>query len=63
MKTKTLPNPFTLTLITVITLSAEVAPVALAQPMNQPPLVIAHRGSSGYLPEHTLAAYAMAHGQ
>jgi glycerophosphoryl diester phosphodiesterase len=26
------------------------------------PLVIAHRGASGYLPEHTLAAKAMAHG-
>jgi len=24
-------------------------------------LVIAHRGASGYLPEHTLAAYAMAY--
>jgi glycerophosphoryl diester phosphodiesterase len=27
------------------------------------PLVIAHRGASGYLPEHTLEAKAMAHGQ
>jgi len=26
-------------------------------------LVIAHRGASAYLPEHTLAAYAMAHAQ
>lgn len=26
------------------------------------PLVIAHRGASGYLPEHTLEAYALAHG-
>ena len=26
------------------------------------PLVIAHRGASGYLPEHTLAAKALAHG-
>lgn len=26
-------------------------------------LVIAHRGASGYLPEHTIAAKAMAHGQ
>ena len=25
------------------------------------PIVIAHRGASGYLPEHTLAAKAMAH--
>jgi glycerophosphoryl diester phosphodiesterase len=28
-----------------------------------PPLVIAHRGASGYLPEHTLPAKAMAHAQ
>ncbi len=27
------------------------------------PLVIAHRGASGYLPEHTLAAKALAHAQ
>lgn len=27
------------------------------------PLVMAHRGASGYLPEHTLAAKAMAHAQ
>jgi len=27
---------------------------------GQPPLVIAHRGASGYLPEHTLEAYARA---
>ncbi|MES2506782.1 MAG: glycerophosphodiester phosphodiesterase family protein, partial [Verrucomicrobiota bacterium] len=27
------------------------------------PLVIAHRGASGYLPEHTLEAKAMAHAQ
>ncbi len=28
-----------------------------------PPIVIAHRGACGYLPEHTLAAYALAIGQ
>jgi glycerophosphoryl diester phosphodiesterase len=28
--------------------------------MNKKPIVIAHRGSSGYLPEHTLAGKAMA---
>lgn len=28
--------------------------------MRRPPLVIAHRGASGYLPEHTLPAYALA---
>lgn len=27
-----------------------------------PPIVIAHRGASGYLPEHTLEAKALAHG-
>lgn len=27
------------------------------------PLVIAHRGASGYLPEHTLEAYTLAYGQ
>lgn len=30
--------------------------------MTPSPLVIAHRGASGYLPEHTLAAKALAHG-
>ena len=35
------------------------AGAAFAQPA--PPLVIAHRGASGYLPEHTLAAKAYAH--
>ena len=31
-----------------------------AQPAR--PLVIAHRGASGYLPEHTLPAKALAYG-
>src|SRR5690554_7145662 len=31
--------------------------------MNGPPFVIAHRGASGYLPEHTLEAKALAYGQ
>lgn len=30
--------------------------------MNHKPVVIAHRGASGYLPEHTLPAKALAHG-
>lgn len=34
---------------------------AMAQ--DSQPLIIAHRGASGYLPEHTLEAKAMAHGQ
>ena len=35
---------------------------ALAAPAQEPPrpIVIAHRGASGYLPEHTLAAYELA---
>lgn len=32
-------------------------------PRHGPPIVIAHRGASGYLPEHTLVAKALAHGQ
>ncbi len=36
-------------------------PVAKAPPARK--LVIAHRGASGYLPEHTLAAKAMAYAQ
>jgi glycerophosphoryl diester phosphodiesterase len=30
--------------------------------VSRPPVVIAHRGASGYLPEHTLPAKALAHG-
>ena len=29
---------------------------------EQRPLIIAHRGASGYLPEHTLAAVSLAYG-
>jgi glycerophosphoryl diester phosphodiesterase len=39
---------------------------ASAQPLEgrpAAPIVIAHRGASGYLPEHTLPSYAMAHAQ
>lgn len=38
------------------------AATAVAEPRAGEPLVIAHRGASGYLPEHTLAAKALAHG-
>ncbi|QDV09806.1 Glycerophosphoryl diester phosphodiesterase precursor [Planctomycetes bacterium Poly30] len=31
-------------------------------PWSRPGLVVAHRGASGYLPEHTLEAYSMAYG-
>ena len=45
----------------ILTMAALLAGVAHAAETR--PLVIAHRGASGYLPEHTLAAKAMAHGQ
>lgn len=35
--------------------------MALATSASAQPIVIAHRGASGYLPEHTLEAKAMAH--
>ncbi|MGV3720300.1 MAG: glycerophosphodiester phosphodiesterase family protein [Actinomycetota bacterium] len=35
---------------------------AIAAPVRDK-IIIAHRGASAYLPEHTLAAYAMAHAQ
>ncbi len=39
--------------------------LALLQPClaAELPRIIAHRGASGYLPEHTLEAHALAHGQ
>ena len=43
----------------LLALLLALAPAALAQPAR--PLVVAHRGASGYLPEHTLAAKAHAH--
>ncbi len=33
---------------------------ALAAPLVERPIVIAHRGASGYLPEHTMEAYKLA---
>jgi glycerophosphoryl diester phosphodiesterase len=42
------------TLVTALVLAGVVVPAALAEP-----LVIAHRGASGYRPEHTLAAYGL----
>ena len=52
----------------VLTLSAcgggDSAPIGLIKPFktlnNEQPLVVAHRGASGYLPEETLEAYALA---
>jgi glycerophosphoryl diester phosphodiesterase len=34
--------------------------VALIRPASRAPIVIGHRGASGYRPEHTLASYALA---
>jgi glycerophosphoryl diester phosphodiesterase len=36
--------------------------MAVLHTTQKPPLIIAHRGASGYLPEHTLAAKALAFG-
>ncbi len=38
-------------------------PLAALSAAEPRPLIIAHRGASGYLPEHTLAAKALAYGQ
>ncbi|MDO8541256.1 MAG: glycerophosphodiester phosphodiesterase [Opitutaceae bacterium] len=46
---------------TIAFLLAVLATSATAQSAQPHPLVIAHRGASGYLPEHTLEAKAMAH--
>jgi len=61
---------FTRTLLAVLALLALAAPVADATKHKMPkrqgpskessPLVIGHRGASGYLPEHTLEAYRLA---
>ncbi len=45
-------------------IAALLVPLLLcAAPVAAEPLVIAHRGASGYLPENTLAATALAHAQ
>ena len=36
------------------------SPSAVARTLHRDPLVIAHRGASGYRPEHTLASYELA---
>lgn len=50
-------NQMSIALILITTIST----TAAALPQARHPIVIAHRGASGYLPEHTLEAYAMAH--
>ena len=48
-------------LISLIVPAAMAGPApAKTHPHKAEPLVIAHRGASGYRPEHTLAAYALA---
>lgn len=49
-------------LLVLVAILASIAVPGSAQERDRP-LVIAHRGASGYLPEHTLAAYALAVGQ
>jgi glycerophosphoryl diester phosphodiesterase len=46
---------------TAVAASSLLAIVSPAMPAE--PIVIAHRGASGYLPEHTLPAYALGYGQ
>lgn len=58
---KFLVLPF-LALISACVTNDELAPsrTAWATLSGEAPLIIAHRGASGYLPEHTLEAYALA---
>lgn len=48
--------------VTSVVAPAQAAPTASSKPVQQleEPLVFAHRGASGYRPEHTLAAYELA---
>jgi glycerophosphoryl diester phosphodiesterase len=56
-------NPFLLLMLLVAALAiAAQSNTTLAASRDAPKLVIAHRGASGYLPEHTLPAYALAYG-
>lgn len=45
----------------LLVLAAVVSVMATAAPASRNPIIIAHRGASGYLPEHTLQAAAYAH--
>ncbi|EON22970.1 glycerophosphoryl diester phosphodiesterase [Nocardioides sp. CF8] len=49
-----------LTLSTLTCLPAQAAAPAVADGEQATPIVIGHRGASGYRPEHTLAAYKLA---
>ena len=41
-------------------LTLAVAAPARAEPRREAPLVIGHRGTAGYLPDHTLEGYTLA---
>jgi len=43
----------------IILLAATLGADAVAAPLVERPIIIAHRGASGYLPEHTLEAYRL----
>lgn len=64
-----LPGPRTVLTAAAVVLTASAAaaqgPPAAGEPARKDGCmeVIAHRGASGYLPEHTLPAYALAYGQ
>ena len=52
-----------LTLLSAVVLAALIAPIAHAKKKPESessPLVIGHRGASGYVPEHTLESYKLA---
>jgi len=59
-----LPQLSAVLLVIAAALSSPWSRAATGQPIcamaEQQPLIIAHRGASGYLPEHTLEAYALA---
>jgi glycerophosphoryl diester phosphodiesterase len=63
MPLKHLASPL-LVLLTLAVMCQPAASHAAEEPMpcqeSKKPIVIAHRGASGYVPEHTLAAYALA---
>jgi glycerophosphoryl diester phosphodiesterase len=47
-------------LAAVVLAAATLAPAAAATAHEPHPLIIGHRGAAGYLPDHTLAGYALA---
>jgi len=60
-----LPRGVVVAIVAVLALLVAAAENAAVEPASPPaaPVVIAHRGASGYLPEHTLPAKALAHAQ